>query len=103
MAEKLNALFIFLAPGADGSRDRGCVDTPGVILNAVGCANYDEAEAVAVEYVENLGVTAIEVCAGFGNEGLARLSKAVRGKAIVGAVRFDLHPALDFQSGDSAF
>lgn len=34
----------------------------------------------------------MELCAGFGNEGLAIISKAVEGKASVGAVRFDFHP-----------
>lgn len=103
MADKLNALFIFLAPGANSKEHNGVVDTPGVKLNVVGCADYEEAEAVAVDYVENQGVGAIEVCAGFGNEGLAKLSSAVKDKAVVGAVRFDIHPGLDFKSGDAIF
>ena len=43
------------------------------------------------------GVKALELCAGFGNEGLARISNAV------GAVRFDFHPGFDFKSGDELF
>ena len=43
------------------------------------------------------GVKALELYAGFGNEGLVRISKAVNGKAAVGAVRFD------FKSGDEIF
>ena len=49
------------------------------------------------------GVTAIELCAGFGVQGTARISKAVEGKALVGVVRFDLHPAFNNQSGDKLF
>lgn len=41
--------------------------------------------------------------AGFGNEGIARISKAVKGMANVGAVKFDLHPGFDFKSGDELF
>lgn len=57
---------------------------------------------IAQELVEQ-GVKAIELCAGFGNEGIARVSKAVRGKASVGAVKFDHHPGFDFKSGDELF
>lgn len=71
-------------------------------LTIVGVKTYDEAEVVAKELVAD-GITAIELCAGFGNEGVARLTKAVEGKAIVGVVRFDLHPALNLQSGDKMF
>lgn len=49
------------------------------------------------------GVTAIESCAGFGAEGTALVAKAVGDKAIVGAVRFDLPPAFEHQSGDKVF
>gem|GEM_PF-5425669 len=66
--------FIFLAPGAVSSEHRSVVDTPGVALNVVGCIDYEDAAAVAVEFVENLGVTAVELCAGFGNEGIAIVS-----------------------------
>ena len=31
------------------------------------------------------------------------ISKAVRGKAHVGAVKFDFHPGFDFKSGDELF
>ncbi len=49
------------------------------------------------------GVKAIELCAGFGNEGIARISTAVKGTATVGAVKFDLHPGFGFKSGDELF
>lgn len=46
---------------------------------------------------------AIELGAGFGIEGVARVSRAVEREALVGVVRFDLHPAFSHQSGDSIF
>lgn len=71
-------------------------------MTVVGVKTYDEAVVVAKELVAN-GITAIELCAGFGNDGVARITKAVEGKALVGVVRFDLHPALNHQSGDNVF
>ncbi len=96
------AAFIFVAPENDFNKHSAVIDSPVVELSVVGVKNYDEAEEVALKLVAE-GVTAIELCAGFGNEGTARIAKAVKGKALVGAVRFDLHPAFDHQSGDDLF
>ena len=49
------------------------------------------------------GVTAMELCAGFGNEGIARIQRAVGPDVAVGAVKFDFHPGLGFKSGDALF
>ena len=49
------------------------------------------------------GCSAIELCAGFGNEGIARIQRAVGPKVAVGAVKFDFHPAFGFKSGDALF
>ena len=49
------------------------------------------------------GCTAIELCAGFGNEGIARIKRAVGPGIAVGAVKFDFHPAFGFKSGDEMF
>lgn len=54
------------------------------------------------ELVEQ-GVTVIELCAGFGQVGVVKVAETVEGKAKVGVVRFDSHPALDFKSGDEFF
>ena len=99
---KVNAAFIFVAPEVDYKIHRTVIDTPAVSLTVVGVKNYDEAEMIAQELVEQ-GVKAIELSAGFGNEGIARVSKAVKGKASVGAVKFDHHPGFDFKSGDELF
>jgi hypothetical protein len=98
----VKAGFIFVAPEVDYRIHRTTIDTPVVKLTVVGVKNYDEAQKVALLMVDE-GVTAIELCAGFGNEGTALVAKAVGERAIVGAVRFDLHPAFDHQSGDSLF
>jgi len=98
----MKAAFIFVAPKADGSMHRTQVDTPIVKLTVVGVGSYDEAVKVAAELADE-GVTAFELCAGFGNEGVAMISKAVKGKASVGVVRFDCHPGMEFKSGDALF
>ena len=67
-----------------------------------GCKNYAEAEDAAREMVA-MGVTALELCAGFGNEGIARIPTAAGPDVAVGAVKFDFHPALGFKSGDGIF
>lgn len=98
----LKAAFIFVAGGANASRHRAVVETPQVSLIVVGVENYDRAEEEAKKLAEE-GVGAIELCAGFGAEGTARVKRAVAGKAVVGAVRFDVHPGLDGRSGDEVF
>ncbi len=99
---KLRAAFMFVAPEADHKIHKSTIDTPMVELISIGVKNYSEAEEVAKELIRD-GISAIELCAGFGNEGVAIISKAVGDKAAVGVVRFDKHPGLDFQSGDSIF
>lgn len=96
------AAFIYIAPGNDYKSHKAFIDSPVVNLTVVGVKTYEEAEAVAKELVVS-GITAIELCAGFGNDGVARITKAVEGKALIGVVRFDLHPAFNHQSGDQVF
>lgn len=96
------AAFIYIAPENDYTKHKAFIDSPVVSLTVVGVKDYQEAELVAQELV-NSGITAIELCAGFGLNGVARISNAVCGKALVGVVRFDLHPAFNHQSGDDVF
>lgn len=89
------AAFIYIAPGNDCKTHKAFIDSPVVKLTVVGVKNYEEAETAAQELVKE-GITAIELGAGFGIEGVA-------GKALDGVVRFDLRPAFSHQSGDSIF
>ncbi|MGB9791911.1 MAG: DUF6506 family protein [Thermacetogeniaceae bacterium] len=98
----LKAAFIFVAPEADPEKHRAVVQTPVVELTVVGVSDYRAAVKAAEKLVEE-GVTAIELCGGFGVEGTAEVKKAVKGKAVVGVVRFDNHPGLEFKSGDELF
>lgn len=96
------AAFIYIAPENDYKKHKAFIDSPVVNLTVIGVKTYEEAEVVVKELVME-GITAIELCAGFGNEGVARITKAVEGKALVGVVRFDLHPSFNYQSGDNVF
>jgi hypothetical protein len=92
--------FIFLAPDSDPSKHRSIISTPEALdLTVVGVKDYDQAAQIAWELADQ-GVKAIELCGGFGNQGLARVARAAGNKAVVGAVRFDIHPLLGFKSGD---
>ena len=97
----LQAAFLFLIGDADETT-RTVVSTPSINLNVVGCKTYAEAEAAAKELAAK-GVTAMELCAGFGNEGIARIQRAVGLDVAVGAVKFDFHSGLGFKSGDALF
>lgn len=98
----LKAAFIFIAPNADPIIHRSTIETEQVTLITVGVKNYDSAIEEAVKLTED-GVVAIELCGGFGHNGAAMVSNAVKDKAAVGVVRFDLHPGLDNKSGDDIF
>ena len=99
---KVKAAFIFVAPQTDSAVHQSTIETPALILKIVGVKNYEQGVEIAKQLAEE-GVGAIELCAGFGNEGIAMISKAVRGKAHVGAVKFEFHPGFDFKSGDELF
>lgn len=99
---KLRAAFIFLAPGADFTKDVTTVKTSEVDLTTVGVKNYDDA-VKAAKLLEQDGITAIELCGGFGIEGVAKIKQNVSAKIPVGVVRFDYHPGLNHQSGDELF
>ena len=77
---KVNAAFIFVAPETDKEIHKAVIETPALILNVIGVKNYEEGVSVAKEMADQ-GVKAIELCAGFGNEGTAMVAKAVKGKA----------------------
>ncbi|MFA9423771.1 MAG: DUF6506 family protein [Sedimentibacter sp.] len=98
----LKGAFIFIAPHADSTVHRSVIDTGEVILTTVGVNSYENAVIVAKELAED-GVTAFELCGGFGHKGTYLISEAIKGKGVVGVVRFDIHPGLDNKSGDEVF
>ena len=98
----LKAAFVFIAPEANSKQHRSIITTPAVELTVVGVGDYKSAVKTVEELVEQ-GIGAIELCAGFGHEGVAAVKKVVSNKAIVGVVRFDVHPGLEGKSGDELF
>lgn len=95
--------FIYVAPGGlDPKKDRTVIKSNQINMNVIGCSTYAEAQEVAKEMVSK-GCTAIELCAGFGNEGVALIKKSVGPGIAVGSVKFDFHPAFEFKSGDELF
>jgi hypothetical protein len=98
----LKAAFMFVAPEADPEKHNAIVSTPLVELHIVGVKNYDEACKMAKQLVDE-GISAIELCGGFGHAGVAKVCEAVDYKIPVGVVRFDIHPGLNNTSGDKIF
>ena len=98
----INAAFIYVAPGQNPQEQKAVIPSETLTLHVVGCSTYEQAEEEAKKLVA-AGCGAIELCAGFGNEGIARIKKAVGPKIPVGAVKFDYHPAFGFKSGDELF
>lgn len=99
---KFECAFIYVAPGCDSTKERSVIEGNEINMNVTGCATYAEAEIIAKKMVAK-GCSAIELCAGFGNEGIARIKRAVGPGIAVGAVKFDFHPAFEFKSGDDMF
>ena len=100
---KFKAAFMFVTPDSDPKIHRTSISTPEVLdLVVVGVKDYEQAAKVALELVDS-GVTAIELCGGFGQIGVDKVAAAVGERAFVGAVRDDRHPGLGYKSGDELF
>jgi hypothetical protein len=93
--------FITLAGGADPAEHRTVLKTPAYDLVVVAVSDYASACVVAQQLAAE-GIDLIELCAGFGHEGVALVARAVPATH-VGAVRFDGHPRLKGASGDTRF
>lgn len=98
----MKAAFIFLAAGAAPERHRTVIETPDMSLITVGASSYAEA-AEAARSLLSEGVSAIELCGGFGHTAAATVADAVGDGAKIGVVRFDGHPGLGGKSGDDVF
>ncbi|ROQ90944.1 DUF6506 family protein [Desulfosoma caldarium] len=103
MSDVVKAAFLFVAPEADPDVHRHWVKTPKVHLLVVGVADYRQAVTTAKVLVEKEGISALELCGGFGNRGTALVAEAVGGSVPVGVVRFDAHPGLGHVRGDTLF
>lgn len=101
-AMTLKAAFIFIAPDADPIVNKSVIDTGNVNLTTIGVRSYEQAVIEAIKLV-NDGVKTLELCGGFGHMGVGMVSEAVKGKSVVGVVRFDTHPSLNNKSGDELF
>lgn len=93
--------FMALVPGADPDKHRGTVSTEFVELVTQLVADMDQAIDKAKQLAEE-GCGVIELCGAFGHSMTGRIADAVRGKAAVGSVRFDIHAALG-KSSDEVF
>lgn len=96
---KRKLCFMFINAAITGVQRTLMEVGPEGEMHLIGVDSYetavDEARRLADE-----GFVAIELCAGFGIMGQAEIMKAVDGKCLVGAVRFDNHPAYGGISGD---
>ena len=98
----MRAAFMFIAPQGNPRQHVATVTTPEVEVITVAVADYASA-CLAAEDLVGQGVTAIELCGGFGSAGVAAVARAVGSRAVVGVVRFDHHPGLGHRSGDELF
>ena len=98
----IKAAFIFIAPEANPRLHQNTVVTPEVEVTTLAVESYQQAR-VEAERLHAAGFNAIELCAGFGTEGVAIVKEAVAAKIPVGVVRFDYHTGLGFHSGDELF
>lgn len=90
---------MFIASNADPEVHKSVVETEVVQLITIGVNSHEAAEEQAKRLVED-GVTVIQLCGGFGNAGVDRISKAVKGMATIGIVKFGVYPGLELQKGD---
>jgi hypothetical protein len=95
----MKAAFLVIVPDADPEKHRTVLSTDFVDLIVQMVANMDQALEHAVRLADE-GCSVIEMCAGFGNSMTGKIADAVRGKAMVGSVRFDIHAALGMSSDE---
>ncbi len=102
MTTIFKAAFIFIAPETNANSNSSWVITPEVNVKTLAVSSYQEA-CDSIDGLEKEGIKAIELCGGFGHQGVAEISKVVAGRIPIGVVRFDHHPCLDNVSGDTLF
>ncbi len=100
---KRKVTFMYVTKNGNPEKHSMVVPSPEHIeMNIVAVQDIKQAGEVAKKLVAE-GTNIIELCGGFGHLGVAKIVKAVQGKAKIGVVRFDCHPALDGNSGDDIY
>jgi len=100
---KIKITFMYVTKNGDPKKHRIIVPSPEHLeMNIMAVKDIKQAEEEAKKLVAE-GAKVIELCGGFGHQGTARIVKAVNGKAEIGVVRFDCHPALNGKSGDDIY
>jgi hypothetical protein len=91
----IKGAFIFIIPDADSTKHRAKITTPTLELSVVGTKDFDDAANAAKGLVTE-GVQLIELCAGFGPAGTAKVIEAIGGKIPVGSVSYGVESAGKF-------
>ena len=89
--KKLLIGFLLITAHADPKRDSTCIHNDDATILFFTVNSYSQGEQYA-RALAAIGCDAIELCPGFGNEGVGRIQKAVGPYMPVGVVRFDLYP-----------
>jgi len=92
MPSMIKFAFIFVVPDADSTEHRARLTTPTLDTFIVGVKDFDDAVDTAKRLVAD-GVQLIELCAGFGPVGTARVIEAVGDKIPVGSVSYGVESA----------
>ena len=101
MSPAMKMAFMALVPDADPEKHRCTLETGLVEFIVLFVANMNQAIDTAKQLADQ-GCSVIELCGGFGHSMTGKIADAVRGKAAVGSVRFDLHAAFG-KSSDEIF
>jgi len=89
--------FMFLGPELNPKIHRSDLETPQCTLTSVGvtAGNWPQAIETAKALVAE-GVQAIELCAGFGPLGIAKIAEALNHKIPVGGVFYGIEASQPF-------
>jgi hypothetical protein len=102
LAQQAKTAFIVGIPDGDPAKQRSVLSTQTVELTTVFVKDRKQAVEVAKQLADQ-GCKFFELCSSFGHSGAAEIAEAVKGKAMVGAVRFDLSPVWGGKSADEVF
>ena len=89
--KKLRIGFLLITAHADPAKDCTLIENTDATILFFCVNSYTQAEQYA-KALASIGCDTIELCPGFGNEGVGRIQKAVGPYIPVGVVRFDIFP-----------